>query len=44
MPVKALMELAMATIFKNIKELNNAGDFLPYETLFTELVLDVGRE
>jgi elongin-A len=33
MPVKALMDLAMATIFKNIKELNNAGDFLPYETL-----------
>ncbi|KAK0392452.1 hypothetical protein NLU13_1947 [Sarocladium strictum] len=32
MPVKSLLDLAMATIFKNIKELNNAGD-LPYETL-----------
>ncbi|KAH8179683.1 RNA polymerase II transcription factor SIII (Elongin) subunit A domain-containing protein [Sarocladium implicatum] len=33
MPVKSLMDLAMMTIFKNVKELTNAGDFLPYETL-----------
>ncbi|KFA72959.1 hypothetical protein S40288_05064 [Stachybotrys chartarum IBT 40288] len=33
MPVKSLLELAVATCIKNIRELESVGDYLPYQTV-----------